>query len=271
MADTAPEPATDGRLRVDKEESGIVRLTIDNPSQRNAMTPDMGRELQATVAEINADKNARVVVVRGEGKAFSAGGNLDNLEAEAKGETERGLGGGANFYRLYLTIRDLEVPSIAAVNGHAIGAGFCFSLACDLRVVHERAKMGMTFVRLGIHPGMAATWNLPRLIGPVRAAELLYTGRLIDGREAYEMGIANAVAGDDDFDAAVDELAAGIAGSAPVAVRAVKRTLRGTYDRSIDDALEREAAEQAMTFRTSDALEGIQAIREKRTPEFKGS
>ena len=233
----------------------------------------MGASMRALVNDLNADDSARVVVVRGAGRAFSAGGNLDNLEAETRGERAReegGLGGGANFYRLFLSIRELRIPTIAAINGHAIGAGFCFSLAHDMRVVHEKAKLGMTFVKLGIHPGMASTWNLPRLIGQAKASELLYTGRLVSGQEAFELGIANRVAGDDNFDQVVEELAQQVAGSAPVAVRALKATLAGTFERSIDDAVEREAAAQAMTFRTEDAKEGIQAIREKRAPEFRG-
>ncbi len=259
-------------LLVDRSEP-IVRITLNNPEQRNAMPPEMGIALTEAVQEINADRKARVVVVRGAGRAFSAGGNLDNLEAETRGEREReagGLGGGARFYRLFLSIRDLEVPTIAAVNGHAVGAGLCFALAHDLRVIHERAKLGVTFTRLGIHPGMAATWTLPRLIGSSRAADLLYTGRLITAQEALEMGIANRIGGDDDFDATVNELAERIAGSGPVAVRGVKETLRGTFDRTIDDALEREGAVQARTFTTDDAKEGIAAIKARREPEFKG-
>ncbi len=251
----------------------VARVTLNRPDERNAMSPEMGQELQRAVAELNADPVVRVVVVRGAGKSFSAGGNLKNLEAETRGAREReagGLGGGASFYRRFLSIRDLEVPSIAAINGHAIGAGFCFTLGHDLRVVHERARLGMTFVKLGIHPGMAASWNLPRLIGSARACDLLYTGRLVDGREAYDLGIANRLAGDDDFDSVVDELAQGIAASGPVAVRALKRTLRGTFERTLDDALQVEAAEQARTFTTEDAKEGIRAIQEKRVPDFMG-
>lgn len=258
-------------VRVETE-GGITRLVLDSPEDRNAMTPAMGEAIQAAVAEINADSNSRVVVVRGAGKAFSAGGNLERLRADAEagqsgGRSSDGIGGGRSFYKLFLSIRDLEVPSIAAINGHAIGAGLCFALGCDLRIVHEKAKLGMTFVKLGIHPGMAATWNLPRIIGSARAAELLFTGRLIDGREAAEIGLASRVAGDD-FDQVVDDLAGQIASSAPIAVKALKQTLRGTFDRDIEEAIAIEADAQAMTFETRDALEGITAIQEKRSPEF---
>ena len=253
----------------------IARITLNQPDQLNAMSPEMGQDIRQLVADLNQRSDVRVAVIRGAGKAFSAGGNLDRLEEEAqaaKGEkTGQGIGGGRSFYSLFLSIRDLNVPTIAAINGHAIGAGLCFSLGCDMRVVHERAKLGMTFVKLGIHPGMAATWNLPRLAGTAMAAELLYTGRLFGGDEAVRYGIANRCADDANFDNVVDELATAIAASAPVAVRAVKETLRGTFDRSIEDAIGMEADQQAMTFTTTDAMEGINAVREKRAPNFTGS
>ena len=136
----------------------------------------------------------------------------------------------------------------------AIGAGLCFALACDLRVMHEQAKVGMTFVRIGIHPGMAATWNLPRLVGPAHAADLLYTGRLVDAREALAMGLVSRIADDATFAAAVRDLARSIAENGPLAVRALKETLRGTADRTLDEAIVREADAQAGTFQSADAL-----------------
>lgn len=250
--------------------NAIGRITLARPAERNAMTPLMGREIQRAVDQLNADDSVRVVVITGEGKGFCSGADLRTLGAEAgSGEGDEGLGGGENFYRAFLSIRDLRVPSIAAVNGHAIGAGFCFSLGADLRVIHRDAKVGMTFVRLGIHPGMAATWTLPRLIGASAAADLLYTGRLLGAEEALALGVANRIAGDD-FDKVVDELAGQIAGAAPLAIRGLKETLRASEGRSIDDALMREASVQAVSFTTADAAEGIQAMREKRPAVFRG-
>jgi enoyl-CoA hydratase/carnithine racemase len=250
---------------------GIATLTLNRPDARNAMTAEMGRNVEAAVARLNGMPEVRVVVVTGAGRAFSAGGDLDSLAKDAglDGGQSEGLGGGANFYRSYLSISRLAVPSIAAINGHAIGAGLCFALACDLRVIHENAKVGMTFVKIGIHPGMAATWNLPRLVGSARAADLLFTGRLVDAREAVEMGLANRVAGAD-FETVVRDLAHSIAANGPLAVRSLKETLRGSATRTIDDAVVREAEAQAVTFKSSDAREGITAIREKREPKFSG-
>jgi enoyl-CoA hydratase len=144
-------------IRVDVS-GGIARLTLNRPEERNAMTLEMGREIESAVRALNADDGVRVVVVTGAGKAFSAGGNLKTLGKEAGlGSDGPEMGGGETFYRAFLSIRDLAVPSLAAVNGHAIGAGLCFAIACDLRVAHADAKLGMTFVKLGIHPG----WRRP--------------------------------------------------------------------------------------------------------------
>jgi enoyl-CoA hydratase/carnithine racemase len=248
----------------------VGRITLDRPAERNAMTPQMGREIVQAVERMNADEEVRVVVVTGAGKGFCSGADLRTLGAEAgSGSGDEGLGGGENFYRAFLSIRDLRVPSIAAINGHAVGAGFCFALGADLRVMHRDARVGMTFVRLGIHPGMAATWTLPRLIGPSAAADLLYTGRLIGAEEALALGIASRVAGDA-FEEVVDETAGAIASAAPLAVRSLKQTLRASETRTIDEALHREASEQAITFTTADATEGIAAMREKRPPVFRG-
>ena len=248
----------------------VARLTLDEPEQRNPMTLAMGREVEAAVEALNSDESVRVVIVTGAGKAFSAGGSLATLAREAGvGEQGEEMGGGRVFYNAFLSVRKLAVPTIAAMNGHAIGAGLCFALGCDIRIAHERAKMGMTFVKLGIHPGMAATWNLPRVIGPAAAADLLYTGRIIDAVEALSLGLVSRVAGDD-FDEVVSSMASEIASSGPVAVRALKETLRDSATRTIDEAVGREADAQAMTFTTEDAGEGIRAVMEKRTPRFNG-
>ncbi len=249
----------------------ITRLTLNVPSQLNAMTSAMGAEIRDAVPLINDRDETRVVIVRGAGRAFSAGGNLKSIQEEVSEEPGAGpgLGGGSNFYRLYLSVRDLEAPSIAAINGHAIGAGLCFALGCDMRVIKTGARVGMTFVRLGIHPGMAATWTLPRLIGPARAAELLYSGRLIDAATAVDWGIASREA-DEDFDQVVEDLALEIAAAGPVAVKATKRTVRGAFERTIGEALDLESAEQEITFGTADAREGVQALTERRSPRFVG-
>ena len=172
------------------------------------------------------------------------------------------------FYALYLSIRDLRVPSIAAVNGHAIGAGACFAVACDLRYATEGAKIGFTFVKLGLHPGMGATHLLPRLVGPAVAADLLFSGAVIDAAHAARIGLVNEVCSD--AVAAARAKAREIAACAPIAVAQTKASLRGAFDRTLDDSLEGEARCQAVDYGTEDLVEGIAAIRDKRAPLFQG-
>ncbi|MBI4880575.1 MAG: enoyl-CoA hydratase/isomerase family protein [Planctomycetes bacterium] len=254
----------------DVDERGIARIVLNRPERRNAMTPEMGAEVRQAVERVNTDDAARVAVISGAGGAFCSGADLESLAREAGLRKDgAGLGGEGSFYRSFLSIASLRVPSIAAINGHAVGAGLCFALGADLRVMHERAKAGMTFVRLGIHPGMGGTWNLPRLVGPAAAADLLYSGRLLGAAEALSIGLVNRVAGDD-FDEVVGELAAQIAACAPLAVRALKESLRDGALRSLEEALDVEARAQAMTFRTADAAEGLAALLEKRPPRFQG-
>lgn len=256
---------------------GVVTLTLNRPETRNSMTPEMGEEIARACNEIRAEAAARVVVVTGAGKAFSSGGNLGMLARDAGvsgAEAAEGaptMGGSPrDFYARFLSIRQLPVPTIAAINGHAIGAGLCFALACDLRLAAADAKMGMTFTRLGIHPGMGATYFLPRLIGTARACELFFTGRVIDAAEAERLGIVNRVVAPEDFQQAVGRLADEIAAAGPIAVRLVKKAIYRGIEHSLEDMLDYESLQQSLTFATEDAREGVMAMTEKRPPRFAG-
>ena len=255
-----------------RRDDGVVPLTFNRPESRNAMTPAMGEEVIRAVKEVSADREARVLVLTGAGKAFSSGGDLSMLARDAGLSDEGASMGGSprDFYNQYLTIRQLPVPTIAAINGHAIGAGLCIALACDMRVAVSDAKMGMTFSRLGIHPGMGATFSLPRLIGTARACELLFTGRIIDAAEAERMGMVNRVAPRDEFPQAVRTLAREIASAAPVVCRMLKKSIYRGTTHTLDEMLDYESINQGITFTTSDAKEGIRAVMEKREPKFTG-
>ncbi|HUI27281.1 MAG TPA: enoyl-CoA hydratase-related protein [Candidatus Kryptonia bacterium] len=263
-------------ITVTKSDDGVVTLTFNRPETRNSMTPAMGEEVVAAVEEIRADAAARVFVLTGAGKSFSSGGDLGML-ARDSGAAPRAPGGASmagsprDFYTRYLAIRRLAIPTIAAINGHAIGAGLCIALACDLRVAVSDAKMGMTFTKLGIHPGMGATYFLPRLIGTARAADLFFTGRVVDAAEADRLGLLSRVLPREQFADAVQSLAREIAACAPIAVRMTKRALYRGVEHTLDDMLDFEALQQGITFTTADAREGVQAIMEKRPPKFRGS
>lgn len=268
---------TDTLLVRESRDADIVTLHFNDPDHLNAMTRAMGETFRQRIGVLAQDESIRAVILTGKGRAFSAGGDLDMLQAQADrgaaapGTAWRGIRDDmTTFYRLFLSIRDLPCPSIAAVNGHAIGAGFCVALGCDFRYVAAEAKLGLNFTRIGVHPGMGATWTLPRLVGPALASELLYTSRTISGNEAGRIGLANRVLPAEEVLAAATSAAREIAENAPLAVRAVKRALRRTENSSIEDQLQFEASEQARNFESQDAQEGISAVREKRSPKFTG-
>jgi enoyl-CoA hydratase len=251
---------------------------LNDPERLNAMSEAMGQALSAVVDRLAADEAVRAVVVTGAGRAFSAGGDLDLLERMARagnaspgGETRRAhetfMG---RFYRLFLRLRALPQPTLAAVNGPAIGAGCCVALGCDLRLAARDAKLGLNFTRLGIHPGMAASWTLPRLVGPAHAAELLYSGRLLDGAEAERIGLVNRAVPREALRDEALALARSIAEAAPGAVRATKRSLAESAASTLDEQLDREAREQALCYESADLLEGLAAARERRAPRFAG-
>ena len=255
-------------------DAGIVTLTFNRPETRNSMTPAMGEEVVRAVDDIRNDSAARVCILTGSGKSFSSGGDLGMLARDTGLNSDAGgpsmHGSPRDFYLRYLAIRNLPIPTIAAINGHAIGAGLCIALACDLRVAVADARMGMTFTKLGIHPGMGATYFLPRLIGTARACELFFTGRVFDAAEAERLGIVNRVVGRDEFDSNVRALAREIAAAGPLAVRMVKKAIYRGDHHTLEETLDFEALQQGITFATADAREGVSAVMEKREPRFEG-
>jgi enoyl-CoA hydratase len=261
-------------VSLDRHDGGIAVLTLDDPERRNAMTAQMGDALTDACGTLGEDAELRVVVLTGTPPAFSAGGDLGMLEDLGRRTREEGLDATDHmlgFYRRFLAVRDLPVPVIAAINGHAIGAGLCVALACDLRLVAEEAKVGLNFSMLGLHPGMGGTWFLPRLLGTQRAAEWLYTGRIVPGAEAAQEGLAlSALPADQVLDEAL-ALAGRIAAASPVVVRQLKATLAEVERSDLGTALEREAAAQAVNYGTDDLVEGLAAARDRRPPAFPGS
>ncbi|MBS1106493.1 MAG: paaG [Deltaproteobacteria bacterium] len=254
----------------------IAVVVFDDPERRNAMTEAMGRALTKGVARLAADPAIRAVVLTGEGVAFSAGGDLAMIEGKSRagraepGQAARGRNRAfmRDFYRLFLSVRELPCPSIAAIQGAAIGAGLAVALACDLRIAAREARLGLNFAKLGIHPGMGSSWTLPRLVGPAHAAELLFSGRSVDGVEAERIGLVNRAVPRDAVLATALGLAEEIAACAPIAVRGSKRALARAYDVALDEQLDFEAEQQAICYESADLAEGLRATREKRPPRF---
>jgi enoyl-CoA hydratase len=257
-------------LRVERRPSGVAVLTFALPERRNAMTDELTAAWTAAIAELRADPDVRAVVVTGEGTAFCSGGDLSWIGESNELTVARIRDRMLPFYRAWLSIREVEVPTIAAINGHAIGAGLCVALACDLRYAAAGAGMSVPFTTMGMHSGMAATYLLPATVGIANARELLLTGRRVDAAEALRLGLVNAVIeGDGVLDHAL-EVADTIAGNGPIAVRLTVAALRNGTPRSLDDALMYEALAQPITFASADLAEGLAAVKERRAPRFEG-
>jgi len=175
------------------------------------------------------------------------------------------------MYQPFLQILDIEVPTIAAMQGHAIGGGLGLAIVCDMRVANVGSKYGANFTRLGLHPGMASSYILPRLVGLPKTLELLLTGRLVGGAEAAELGLANYAL--EDAEGVLEkarELAREVAAAAPIAVRWAKQSIYRNVEWNPKDAAYIEAHAQSRTVETEDSREGIKALLEKRPPVFKG-
>lgn len=252
-------------------EGHIAELVLNRPDVRNAMSPEMGRDITAAVRDLNQRDDLRAVIIHGRGKSFSAGGDFDLLEARTNDAPDANRRAMRAFYAAFLAVRDLRVPTIAAIHGHAIGAGLCFALACDIRIAAEGTKLGLTFARVGLHPGMGATFLMPRAVGHAHAAELMLTGRVFDAAHAEKIGLVSRVVTRIELVSTARDIAAEIANNAPVAVAQLTDTLRSGGLRTLDQALDREAACQAIDYTTGDMKEAIEAFRNKRKPVFQGS
>ena len=259
-----------GPLRIDRDGDGVVLLTLAVPERRNAMTEELTAAWAAAIPALAVDESARCVVVTGAGAAFSAGGDLAWIEqGGALGVValrDRML----PFYRTWLAIRDLPMPTIAALNGAAVGAGAALALACDLRYAAPEAKLSVPFTALGLHAGMATTWLLPEVAGLAVARELLLTGRAVTGAEAVGLGLVNRTFPAETFLDDVLAVAREVASRAPLATRLTKVALAGGGPASFEAALAWESVAQPMTMVTEDLREGVRARRERRAPRFTG-
>lgn len=253
----------------------IAILTLNRPESMNALgAPGDGDQVAAACAEINADQTIRCVVLTGAGRAFSAGGDVKAMKAR-----EGAFGGGGvgirdnyrnNIHRIVRSIYGLEVPSIAAVNGAAIGLGCDVACMTDIRISAADAKFGVTFLKLGLIPGDGGAWLLPRTIGMSRAAELLFTGDVIDAQTACDWGLVSKVVPGEELMAAAVAMAEKIAQQPPHALRLGKALLKHGQTTSYDTLMEMSAAAQAISHLTEDHMEGVSALLEKRPANFKG-
>lgn len=252
-----------------RREGHVGLITLNRPEARNSMTPELLDGFAEVIAEVRKDREARVHVLTGTGKCFSSGADFKaGLQKGREDQLphEKSFG----MYEAFLSLLDVEVPLIGALNGHAVGGGFGLSLLTDIRIGNEDAKYGANFARIGLHSGLGISYLLPRLVGISMAAELLFTGRLVDGREAARIGLFSKAVPEAEVLPAAMALAEEIATAAPIAVRAMKATMKRFNALAVRDAAAIEAPLQAATLETEDAKEGMAAILEKRKPVFRG-
>lgn len=256
-------------IQFDKKDS-IATLTLNVPDQLNAMTEDMGKQFAKYLQQIKKDSEIRCVIITGAGRAFSSGGNLDMLTAKINRPKARNAADLKKFYKLFLGVRDLPQPVIAAINGPAVGAGFCLSLACDLRYAASTAKLGANFARIGLAPGMGGTYLVTRLVGPVKASEILLTGEVFSAQKALALGLINDVFEPEEFHDRVRQVACSLAQNGPIALRQIKKGIQLALHKTLDQMFDYDSNAQAECFASKDIIEGIQAIKEKRAPRFTG-
>ena len=254
-------------VKVERGDDGITVLTIDRQEKLNSLNPQVVEEIRQALLDLE-DEPPRVMIVTGAGeKAFVAGADIAAMNEMSALEAKR-------FSELSQAAMELLdrslIPTIAAVNGFALGGGCEIALACDIRIAAENALFGFPEVTLGILPGMGGTQRLPRLVGPGIAKELIFSGRRIKAEEARMLNLVNRVVPEGEAFKAAKELAEDIAANGPVAVRHAKAAMNKAQDVDLTTGLEYEADQFALLFATEDAREGMGAFVERREAEFKG-
>ena len=259
-------------LRVERPRDGIVLATLDRPQRLNAMTFQTFDEFVLLCDEVAGDPDARVLVVTGAGRGFCAGLDLDQAQQLAGMPATEMLAGQERWAAGIAAFRRLPKPVIAAVNGPAAGAGMALALAADMRLASTDARFNAAFVRIGLSGGdVGVSWMLPRIVGLGRAAEILFTGRLVDAAFAERIGLVNAIVEPERLLDAALELADEMAANSPFGLRLTKQVLQTNVDApSLEAAIELENRNQVLATRTDDMVEALAAFREKRTPDWSG-
>ncbi len=245
----------------------VATIALANPARRNVLDAAMATALREAAATLAADAEVRCAILTGSGDVFAAGADIREIEAASDAEN---LAYNRRLRAAVDAVAALPMPSIAAVNGHAIGGGLELALACTLRVAATEAKLGMPEVRLGIIPATGGLARLPRLIPPATAARLLLTGDLVDGAEAERLGIVDAAVPAAEVGARARALAERIAAAAPLCTRAVLASPREDSRCSIDEANARTEGRLAALLASADRREGAAAFLERREPRFEG-
>ena len=254
------------KLRLDEPAAGVARLTISNPERRGALD----QELLEALAERARTLDARCVVIRGSGRVFSAGYDIGDLEEGAFEEAAERLVAHP-FHQAMEALAGYRYPVVAQINGYAIGGGLELALTCDIRIAARGVQMGMPPAKLGLIYSHTGLRKFIEACGPAATAELFFVGRNVDADRAEQMGLVNEVVEGDELDDRVVELAAEIAGNAPLSLAGNKRMLRALREHALPAEVERElVALRESCFRSEDFREGVRAFAEKRRPVWRG-
>jgi 2-(1,2-epoxy-1,2-dihydrophenyl)acetyl-CoA isomerase len=257
---------TDG-LRVEVDD-GVATLTLDRPEALNALTVPVKVALREALESIAADRSVRAVSLTGAGRAFCAGQDLAERERPDAAPLEIEVR--ERYNPIIRALRSMGQPVIAAVNGVAAGAGASLAFACDLRIAAEEARFILAFGRIGLVPDSGATWFLPRIVGPAKAAEMALVGDPVDAAEALRIGLVSRVVPASELLTEARSLADRLAAGAPLATALTKGALQRALTIDLDEALDGEAKLQGIADASADHAEGLAAFRQKRNPRFGG-
>jgi enoyl-CoA hydratase/carnithine racemase len=256
-------------LIVDRQD-GVVTVTMNRPERKNAANGMMLVELRQVFEEVEDRADDKVMVLTGAGGAFCSGADLSDPNGPASDPSRSGLSRMRRLGDVALALHHVTKPTIAKVDGFAVGAGLSLALGCDLIVCTDRAKLSMIFAKRGLSLDNGASWLLPRLVGMARAKEMALFGGMWSGEEALAIGLVNRVLPVDEVDAFVDDWAATLAAGPPMALSMTKTLLHASWNATMEQVVEDEARCQAVNFSSKDTAEAMAAFAEKREPTFIG-
>ncbi len=249
---------------------GVATITLHRPERRNAINSRMASELVSAVGALDADPEVRCVVVTGAGASFCSGGDVKEMGEIVAGRRKMEKDIVRHFSEPVLKFWDIPKPIIASINGDAVGGGLSLALACDLRVAARRARFGMAFVRVGLMPDLGGTYLLPRVVGPAKALELMFTGELFSADEALRLGVVHRVVEDGDLEKEARALAERLARGPTRALGKMKMALLRPERPLFEARLQAEFEGQVELGESGDFREGVSAFLQKREPKFKG-
>ena len=252
-----------------RKDSGVAVITLNSPDSMNALESRLFEELESAVLDVAADDSICAVILTGSGRSFCAGGDLNRF-AEGFATAEEGCLYMKHFAPFVKAFALMPKPTIAAVNGYAVGAGFCIALHADMIVASQEAKFGMAFANVGLIPDLGGLYALPRMVGMPRAKELVFTGRLISAAEAKEIGIVNYVTESCDLEQESHKLAQKLADGPRVAHKMAKLLMNASVNMTLEQLLEQESIVQSQCIQTQDHQNAVKAFFAKEKPRFIG-